>query len=890
MWHNKSIEDTLKALNTSEQGLSLQESLRRLETYGQNKLPESKPDGTLLIFIRQFKSPLIYILFAAAGVVFAMGETVDATIIFAVLLLNSFVGTIQEGKAQNTLVALQKFTETDATVVRNGKEIIVSDKDIVPGDIIILQEGEKVPTDARLIFSNSLTIDEASLTGESGPVSKISMVIQNENIPIIERKNMVFKGTHVLSGAGRAVVVATGTSTEIGRIAKQISSIESEIPLKTNIKYLSRAIIITVLAISIALVAAGIFSGRDAKEMFTIAVALSVSIIPEGLPIVMTLILAGGVKRMSKRSVLVKRLQAVEALGQTKIIAVDKTGTLTKNEMVIQKVFTNSKTFDVGGNGYEPKGEILLDGKIVEPLTHEELVFAGKIASFSASAKLAFVEEKGLWKTSGDPTEVAMLSFGRKIGFLEEALEEEAPKILDEPFSYRKKYRMTVRLIDKKRFLSLVGAPEKVISLCDKIKQGEKTASLTEENFRKLESTFYDFARSGFRVVAYAYNENSPEKVSLESLPPLTFGGFFCMADSLREEVKESVKKVVQAGMRLVMITGDHRLTAEAIGREALIYKEGDKILTGEEIDQINDNELENRLSGTSIFARVTPDHKLRIIEAFKRRGEVIAMTGDGVNDAASLVAADLGVAMGKIGTEVAKEAADIVLLNDNFSGIVEAAEEGRGIYKTIKKVILYLFSTSLGEALTIGAALSLGLEPPIIAAQIIWLNFVTDGFLDVALAMEPKGKNLLAGKFEKPRKWIVDNLMFKRMIIMSLPMAIGTLYLFHKYAMIPGGMVKAQTVALTALAVFQWFNAWNSRSEGRSIFQINPFSNIYLVGSTLIVIMLQLLALNAPIMKEVLHTQELALADWVTILPVASSIIFVEEIRKFFYRRKKIS
>ena len=886
-WHTKTVPEVLLALDSREHGLTKEEATERFQKYGLNKLPEGKVDGLLLIFFRQFQSPLIYILFAAAGIVFAMGEVIDASIIFAVLLFNAIVGTIQEGKAQNTLLALKKFAETSATVLRDGKELIVLDTEVMPGDIIILQEGEKVSADARIIFSNTLKVDEASLTGESEPVTKTNTVVPADNLPVADQKNMVFKGTHILSGSGMAVVVATGLVTEIGKIAQKISSIDTEIPLKTNIRYLSRVIIVTVAVISTSLIVLGVLSGKSLKEMFTTAVALSVSIIPEGLPIVMTLVLATGVRRMSKRNVLVKRLQAVEALGQTKVIAVDKTGTLTRNEMLIQRVYVDGKIFDITGSGYEPKGEAILDGKIIDLLNYPDLLFSGRIAAFCANARLSYFQETSTWKIAGDPTEAAMLVLSEKIGFRHEALEQETPKIFEMPFDYQKKYHATIRAVDGKNFLTIVGAPEKVLELCKNIWHKNETETLNGEKKKELESVFHNLAQGGFRVVAYAINPDTERSVDGNVIPPLTFVGFFGMSDALRPEVKEAMQRVRAADMRVVMITGDHRLTAQAIAKEADIWREGDSVLTGEEIDKMSDDELAEKLAHTTVFARVTPDHKFRIIQAYRKRGEIVAMTGDGVNDAPSLVAADLGVAMGKIGTEVAKEASDIVLLDDNFASIVSAAEEGRGIYKTIKKVILYLFSTSAGEVLVVTGALVLGYPLPLLAAQIIWLNFVTDGFLDVALAMEPKEQELLQGKFERPKKWIVDGLMAQRMFLMALPMAIGTLYLFKGY--FETDFTKALTISLTTLAMFQWFNAWNCRSESKSIFQMNPFSNKFLVGATVIVIFLQLFALHTPFLQKILHTTPLSLLEWLIIIPIASSIILVEEIRKFFYRRKLI-
>ena len=451
-------------LGSREHGLTKEEAIGRFQKYGLNKLPEGKVDSLPVIFLRQFQNPLIYILFAAAGIVFAMGSTIDALIIFAVLLFNAILGMVQEGKAQNTLLALKRFAETSATVLRDGKELIIPDAEIMPGDIIVLQEGEKTPADARIIFSNILKVDEASLTGESEPVTKTDTVLPSDNLPVADQKNMVFKGTHILSGNGTAVVVATGLATEIGKIAQRITTLDTEIPLKTNIRYLSRIIVITTTIISVSLIILGVFSGKSLKEMFTVAVALSVSIIPEGLPVVITLVLATGVHRMSKRNVLVKRLQAVEALGQTKVIAVDKTGTLTRNEMVIQRVYVDGKIFNITGDGYEPKGEAIFDGKTTDPLNYPELLFSGRIAAFCANARLSFSEETKLWKIAGDPTEAAMLVFSEKIGFRHEVLEHEALKIFELPFNYQKNITPQFERLTAKIFLLSSARQKKCLS------------------------------------------------------------------------------------------------------------------------------------------------------------------------------------------------------------------------------------------------------------------------------------------------------------------------------------------------------------------------------------------------------------------------------------------
>jgi Ca2+-transporting ATPase len=882
-WYSKTISEVFEAVKSGEQGLSSKEAELRLKESGKNKLPESKQDGVLTIFLRQFKSSLIYILLVACVIVFAMGETIDGIVILFVLIFNAIVGSVQEGKAQNTLLALKRYTDTKVVVLRDGREVIIADQDIVVGDVIILQEGEKISADARIIASNNLKVDESSLSGESVPVNKIAEQLGSDSLTLVEQKNIVFKGTSILTGNGKAIVTATGLKTAIGKIAKEIASIDSEIPLKKNIRYLSRVIIGVVMFLNVALLAEGLATGKGLREMFMTVVSLSVSIIPEGLPIVMTLILATGVWRMSKRNALVKRLQAVEALGQAEVIAVDKTGTITKNEMVVQKIFVNGKFFNVSGVGYEPKGEVTLEDKVVEPLNHPELIFAVKNVALCAGARVSYIEEEKRFLVSGDPTEAALSVLAQKIGFHGDILKTESPSLQDFPFDYRLRYSATLRKINGKKALVAVGASENILEISKKIRRDGKNYVISGKEKENLKNVFEKMASEGLRVVALAVDENFKESSIPQEISNLTFVGFFGMKDALREEVSDAVSRAVKAGVHIVMITGDHKITAMAIAKEAGIYKDGDEVITGTELDKMSNEDLSAVIKKVSIFARVSPEHKLRIIKAFKIAKMVIAMTGDGVNDAPSLVSADLGVAMGKIGTEVAKEASDIILLDDNFGSIISAIEEGRSIYKTIKKVILYLFSTGIGEALTIAGALFLGYPLPLLPVQIIWLNFVTDGFLDVSLAMEPREKNLLSERFKSSNRYLVDSSMIVRMILMSLTMMVGTLFIFK--GIFQTDLVKAQTMSLAVLAVFQWFNAWNCKSEKKSIFELNPFTNKFLVASTGIVVALQLLAVYNPFMQKILHTTALGWNDLVLIVVVAFSIVIVEEIRKILYK-----
>lgn len=810
-------------------GLNQAEAKQRLAQYGFNKLPDAKVDGIGIIFLRQFQSPLIYILFLSSLAIFWLKELIDGAIILFVLVFNAAIGTFQEGKAQNTLLALKKMTQTNANVVRDGTEVVIPDYEVVPGDLLILQEGDKIPADAKIIVSSGLQVDEAILTGESMPVYKD--VEQN-----------IFKGTHIVSGSGKAIVTATGVHTEMGKISREVVSVQGEMPLKTNIKLLTKMVIMVVASISTGIFLLGIFLGNEIKEMFAVVVSIAVSAIPEGLPIVLTLVLSTGVWRMSKRSALVKKLQAVEALGQANVIAVDKTGTITKNEIVLSQVYVGGKFFDVESDANFKK-------------TDPAILLAGKIAAYGTNGIL-----------SHDPSEAAISNFARKIGFKQEELEKKSPRLSEVPFDYKLKFHTVSRKIDREHFTTIIGAPEVLL----------ESANLTKNKKDELGEVFIKMSGKGLRVFAFGTKNASST----------TFVGFYGLRDSLRPEIRQAVQVAKDAGVKVVMITGDHKVTAEAIAKEAGIFLPGDSILTGEELKILSKTELLSVLPNTSVFARVTPEDKLKIVQAYQSIGKVIAMTGDGVNDAPSLVAANLGVAMGKIGTEVAKEAADIVLLDDNFASITAAIEEGRSIYVTIRKVILYLFSTGLGEILVIVGALLLGLPLPLLAAQIIWLNLVTDSFLDVSLAMEPKEEGLLDGKFVQYNKYLLDLTSGIRIVVMAIPMMIGSLYLFNLYQY---DLIKAQTVTVCVLAVFQWFNAWNCRHRTKSLLNLNPFGNKYLIAATCIVVSLQILAVYTPFMQGILRTTPLELADWLLIIPVASTVIVVEEIRKFIYRKLRL-
>ncbi|MBS3903000.1 MAG: HAD-IC family P-type ATPase [Anaplasmataceae bacterium] len=898
-WSELSISDVATALRVNlRTGIRNEEALLRRETFGLNELPSQERDSWIILFFRQFQSALIYLLLLSCIVVLILGEYLDASIILFVLIFNAIVGTIQEGRAEATLDSLKKITHQESTVIRNGEEIILEEKDLVPGDLVILKEGERVPADLRLIQTSRLRIDEAPLTGESLPVFKNAENQSPNTAPFGDRLGMAYKGTYIVSGHGQGLVVATGVRTELGKISQAIISIDADMPLKKEMRRLSIFIVFAVFLISVLVFWQGLRAGQDPVTMLKVIISLAVSIIPEGLPVVMTLVLATGVWRMAKHQAVVKRLQAVEALGQTDIIAVDKTGTLTRNELVSRKLFTGGHWYDIGGNGYEPRGEIKFDNHLIEPLSHPDVVMCGRVAALSTSAHIFHVrgennKGEGEWKISGDPTEGALLVMAAKIGFHEDVVEKESPRIDEIPFTYEDRIHASLHRISGKRFVAISGAPEAILpkSISQYVEGEVKNLSHNEK--LELQEKFRELSKDGFRVLALAFKEGREKEggdlLSEEDKSDYTFVGFSALEDSPRPEVKDSIMRAREAGIQVVMITGDHALTATAIATRIGLISENlseeekqDLVLTGEEVDRLSDKVLQDSIRNKVIFARVTPIHKLRLITAYKNQGKVVAMTGDGVNDAPSLVAADLGVAMGKIGTDVAKEAADIVLLDDNFGTILDASEEGRNIYQTIKKVILYLFSTSLGEVLTIGGALFLGTAHlPLLPAQIVWLNLVTDGFLTTALAVEPREKNLLKSAPKKTN--LVDHLMFIRMPFMAVPMMVGALYIFYQTA--PHDITKAWAMTLTTLSIFQWFNAWNCRSSTESIFKSSLTKNPYLLGAMGVVVVLQLGALYLPPMQTILKTTPLTLLEWLICLGLASTILISEETRKFFAR-----
>src|SRR3989344_5271446 len=716
-YYQKTAKEVCQELSVSAQeGLTLTQVSSRLKTFGPNILAQVKKETIFDIFVRQFKSPLIYILIFAAVLVLMFGQSVDALVILAVIIFNAVVGTVQEGNASNSLARLKSLIRHKAVVRRGGDEILVPSDEVVPGDILILYEGDRIPADARLIHSEGLKTDESILTGEAYTVAKSPDVLSRQNLVIGDQKNMVFAGTSIASGYAEAVVVATGFESELGKISKGLmETADVPLPLAQKITRLTHFIAWGVLVIAFLMLLIGLLRGIALREIFTAVIGLAVSVVPEGLPVAVTIVLARGVWRMARARAIVKQMAAVEAMGNADTLLVDKTGTLTTGQMIINKVYFGRTHFKISGQGYKPEGRI--EGGTQATLANLKKLLG--LTYLSLKADVIFEEGSG-FKPIGDPTEAAIAVLCRKLGFVKEDLEQEYQTIAAKPFDSRKRYIEAKFAGGDGQWEIYVGAPE-FLSRDLKIDHD-------------LSSDYQNLTQRGLRVVGIAVY--GPREGQLWG------HALLAIDEEIREHVKASVEKAKKAGLRVVMMTGDFPQTAQSIAREVGIFEEGDKVLTGADVERLPKEKLFEQLEKVSVFARITPEHKHKIVNLYKEKGHVVAMTGDGVNDAPALQAADLGIGLGS-GTQVAKDASDIVLTDNDFSTITEAIREGRSIYLTLKKVILYLLSTSIGEVLVIAGAIFIGLPLPLVAVQIIWLNFVTDGFLVVALAQEPPADGL---------------------------------------------------------------------------------------------------------------------------------------------------
>ncbi len=873
-WHTMKVEDIIKNLQTSEKGLKKAEAKLRLQKYGLNVLVSKKRREALTIFFEQFKSILVLLLVVAAFVSAFLGEQTNAVAIGAIVVLNAYLGFRQDYKAEKAIEALKKLVVSKVVVEREGEKIELDASELVPGDMVLLEDGNRIPADIRLIEVLNLRIDEASLTGESTPVEKETDVLKD--VPVADRKNMTFMGTLVSYGRGKGVVVSTGMSTEIGRIAKLVEEREEPTPLQEKLEYFGKFIGKAVIVIAIIIFLLGILRSGNISDVsalnlyFLTSVSLAVAAIPEGLPAVATLTLAIATQRMLKKNSAVKRLASVEALGDVTVICADKTGTMTSNEMTIRKIWASGKIIDVTGSGFEPIGDFLYNGKKIDPKIEASLEMLIKIGSICNDSIL---KKDKSWYIIGDPTEGALKVLASKAG-----IKEDYPRINEIPFSSNTKRMTTVNKVRGETIAYMKGAPEIMLKLCDKIYINKR---LTESDREKILEVTEKMASQGLRVLGFAYKEVQG-KYSIENVEKgLTFVGLAGMIDPPKKETKTAIKLCQQAGIDIIMITGDHKLTAEAVAKE--IGFTG-KAVTGEEIDKMTEAELEKSVEEDKIFARVTPEHKLRIVSILEKKGHIVAVTGDGTNDAPALKKATIGVAMGIKGTDVAKEASDMILLDDNFSTIVSAVREGRKVFDNIKKFVRYLIGANVGEVLLVASTfffLPLDLLPILFPIQLLWINIVTDGFPALALGVEREEENIMRRKPRDPRESILfGSLPF--LLAAGIIVSVSTFIAF--LIGLQTSLSIARTMAFSTMVIIEVIYVLNCRSELKSVFTNNPFKNKQLLLSIIGAIIAQIIIVQTEVLDIIFETEPLNFIQWSFVLGLALLGLFI--IPRIFLRK----
>lgn len=865
MLYSVPIKEILKQLNSSDKGLSESDATERIKEFGENTIQEEKGIHPLRIFLNQFNSPVVWVLFAAMIITLFLNELIDFWVIFAVVIINSLFGFWQEYKAEKIISALKKIISLKATVLRNGVERKIDASLLVPGDVIIIETGDKIPADARIIESLNMQVQQASLTGESNPADKKECVLR-DNLAIAEQENMIFSGTIATRGRAKAVVVSTGMNTEIGKIAKLIQEAKPEKTfLQKQLSSLALKLTIIVAIISLSVFLVDLLLNKSFSTIFTKSVALAVAAIPEGLPAVVTISLALGINKLAKKNALVRNLPSVETLGSCTAICTDKTGTLTHNEMTVKKIYANKAIVDVGGSGYS------IEGFFSKQADNFKLIL--EIGALNNHSKIT--KENNVWSVIGDPTEAALLVSAQKAKINIEALNKKYPLIGEIEFTSERKRMTTVHKMGSKKIAYTKGAPEVVLELCNSILVNGDVIRLTREEKRKIIDVNNSFAKRSLRVLAFSYKELS----SGETEHDMIFVGLQAMIDPPRREVYDAVKKCQSAGIKIIMITGDNLATAVSIAKSVGLKG---KAINGKEIENMAD--YENRVEEFCVYARVDPVHKLRIVEALQKKGHIVAMTGDGINDAPALKKSDIGIAMGATGTDVAKEASAMILADDNFSTIVNAVEEGRNIYSNIKKFVEYLLSSNIGEVFVVFFASILSLKEPLIARQILWINLATDLLPATALSLEPPEKGIMN---KSPREKSEQIVNWNRIVIIMLIgaiMTLGTLFVFELYN--PEiNLKKAQTVAFTTLVVYQMFNVLNQRSEEQSIFKLGFFSNKWLIISVVASLALQAIAVYVPFLQQAFGTVALQLKDWLWIIAVSSTILIFGEIVKLLRR-----
>lgn len=892
-WHQLSTDNVLRVLDTDvKKGLDVLEVKRRQEHFGPNVLTKMKKKGPIKRFLLQFHNPLIYILIAAGGVTVWLKDGVDAATIFGVVLINAIIGFIQESKAEKAIEALEGTLNTEAVVIRSGKTQHIPASELVPGDIVTIQSGSKVPADMRLIKSRDLQVAESALTGESTPVMKEGASTLECDIGLGDRINMAYASTLVTYGQAVGVVTATGDYTELGRISKLISEAKPlETPLTRKIAHFSHLLLFGILALAGLVFLIGTLYGQPMVDTFMAAIALAVGAIPEGLPAVVTITLAIGVSRMARRRAIIRKLPAVETLGSTTVICSDKTGTLTQNQMTVQHLCAVDACFDIRGTGYTPEGEILPQDEEYEgePIQHKALMRTLEAGLLCNDSELVD-DPAGHWEAEGDPTEVALIVSAMKSGLRRRETHEAYPRIDVIPFESQHQYMATLHeWREQGGKLALVkGAAEVVLERCEEALDGEGSRRPFD-----LETTLHTvegMARKGLRLLVFACKEFPEDKESLshdDLKDGLVFLGMQAMIDPPRPEAIAAVEVCQNAGMRVKMITGDHALTASAIaaqlGLKGKFDENGKGLLTwtGQDISKVSDEELIEAVQDIAVFARVSPEQKLRLVEALQARGEVVAMTGDGVNDAPALKQADIGIAMGITGTDVSKEAADMVLTDDNFASIEAAVEEGRGVFDNLTKFIAWALPANIGQGMVILASILTGVALPMLPVQILWINMTTGGVLGIALAMEPKEANIMDRPPRRPDLPILTGNILWRIVLVGMVILVGAFGLFELAEQAGYSIAEARTVAVNTVAVVQIFYLLNCRSMTKSIFQLGLFSNWWIFGAILGTALLQMTFTYAPFMNFFMSSAPIGLEDWGRILAVGFAGYLLVELDK---------
>ncbi|MBI2101386.1 calcium-translocating P-type ATPase, PMCA-type [Candidatus Woesearchaeota archaeon] len=869
--HDKTAEQALKELKSAASGLSQQEAGERLKQYGLNEIREGKRISPFEIFIDQFKSIVIWILIVATVISAFLKEYIDAIVILIIVILISVLGFVLEYRAERAIEALKRLASLKATVIRDGQRKEIDSREIVIGDVIFLETGDKVPADARLLEAFNLQTQEAALTGESQPVKKHTEALP-EKIQVADMKNMAFSGTIVVSGRGKAVVAATGMQTEIGKIATMIEDVKPEpTPLQKKMDELGKWIGKVVIAIAVIIFAvASFFQEKPLLENLIVAVAVAVAAIPEALLAIVTMALAIGTQRMLKRNALVRRLPSVETLGSTTVICSDKTGTLTANEMTVRKLFVNGKVIEVTGTGYETKGQFLFKGK---PVKIDEIKLLLRVGALNNNAEL-----KGS-SVIGDPTEGCLIVSAAKAGLKKEDLETEFPRTDEIEFTSERKMMTTIHNHHGEKLAYAKGAPEVILRLCSYISMNGDVKKLTDGMKKEILEANKEFAGDALRVLGFAYKtiitDKEPEK-------NLIFAGLQGMIDPPREEVKLAIEKCNKAGIKVVMVTGDHEVTAKAVAREIGL---SGKVVTGQMLDEIKN--LEDWVEDIAIYARVNPEHKIKIIDALRKKGHVVAMTGDGVNDAPALKKADIGIAMGITGTDVAKEASAMILTDDNFASIVNAVEEGRGVYDNIRKYIGFLLSGNISEVLIIFLGIVFGLPLPLTATQILLINLVTDGLPALALSADPYEPNAMA---RKPRK--LDEPIFKGLnpflVYYPIVMTITSLLVFGWFYFGKDNLFMAQTAVFLTISMFELYQAFASRSTIYPAVKVGLFRNKYLILAALSSFVVIAASIFIPSFGRLVDMSRLGVAEFIFIVAISSIGAIIIELCKHYKTRNE--